>query len=136
MKRLLKVIIALIAVFAVSKMVPYIMGVDAKSVANKALTEQANDLNRQLPRNIDPNTTLTKVEFDGKIWRVHYTLASGAGIDPQQKEKYESNAATQICNGDVKNILKQNVTIEYVYSYTNSSGDQKMRISIPPDKCS
>jgi hypothetical protein len=36
----------------------------------------------------------------------------------------------------MRRILQENITIEFFYTYTDSAGEQKLRISIPPGSCS
>jgi hypothetical protein len=60
----------------------------------------------------------------------------GSPIDPYQQQTYKDFAVKQICGGDMKLILQKKITIEYLYTYTDSAGAQKLRISIPPGSCS
>jgi hypothetical protein len=81
-------------------------------------------------------TTLTRAEFDQDVWRVHLTMDPGAPSMPYQQQTYKDFAVKQICGGDMKLILQKKITIEYLYTYTDSTGAQKLRISIPPGSCS
>jgi hypothetical protein len=81
-------------------------------------------------------TTLTRAEFDQDVWRVHLTMDPRAPSMPYQQQTYKDFAVKQICGGDMKLILQKKITIEYLYTYTDSTGAQKLRISIPPGSCS
>ena len=102
-----------------------------------ALTRLADEMNATLPKKGDRWTTVTRAEFDRDVWRVHLTMEPGAPIDPYQQKQYRDFAVRQICGSEMKEILRRNITIEYLYTYTDSSGEeQKLRISIPPGSCS
>lgn len=105
---------------------------DAKKVALERLAEETN---ATLPKKIDPQTTLTRVEFDRDVWRVSYTLAPSAEIDPYSQKVYKDRAAKEICGSEMRKILLQKITIEFLYTYTDTAGEQKLRISIPPGSC-
>lgn len=135
MKRVLKIIAAVVIVLAIPAIIQKVM-FGSKSDPAKALMDLANETNAGLPKRIDAVTSLTRVEYDRKVWRINYTMDKGAPIDPSQADTYKSYAVKQICAGDMKRILDNKITIEYLYTYTDSSGEQKLRISIPPGSCS
>jgi hypothetical protein len=35
----------------------------------------------------------------------------------------------------MRKILLQKITIEFLYTYTDTAGEQKLRITIPPGSC-
>ena len=137
MKRLLKYAAALVIVLAIPAIIQKVMlGPKQEDAKKTALVNLANEQNATLPKRMDAMTTLTKVEYDQDVWRVHYTMDKGAPIDPFSQKTYRDYAVKQICGGSTKMILEKNITIEYLYSYTSSSGDpEKLRISIPPGSC-
>ena len=133
MKRIFKIIAVIVIVLAIPAIIQKVMF--GKSDPVKVLTKLASETNAGLPKKIDAMTTLTRVEYDRKVWRVNYTMDRDAPIDPSQIDKYKSYAVKQICAGDMKKMLDEKITIEYLYTYTDSSGEQKLRISIPPGSC-
>ena len=134
MKRILKIIAAVVIVLAIPWIIQKVM-FGSKPDPAKALADLANKANAGLPKRIDAITTLTRVEYDRKVWRIHYTMDKGAPIDRSQADMYKSYAVKEICAGDMKRILDSAVTIEYLYTYTDSSGERNLRISIPPGSC-
>lgn len=135
MNRTVKIIAAIVIVLAIPAVIQKVM-FGSKSDPGKVLTKLADETNAGLPRKIDAVTTLTRVEYDQKVWRIHYAMDRGAAIDPGQIDKYRSFAAKQICAGEMKTMLENKITIEYLYTYTDSGGEQKLKVSIPPGSCS
>jgi hypothetical protein len=133
--RVIKILVAIVAVLAVSKGVQYVMVGDDRTNARKALTKAANDANAQLPKKMDDVITMTQVDFDGKIWRMHYSVDPRTTLDVASKDKFQQLALAQVCGGESKRILKQNITIEFVYHHTDSNGAQRMTLSLPPNSC-
>jgi len=134
LKRIFKIIAAIVIVLAIPAIIQKVM-FGSKSDPAEALTKLASETNAGLPKRVDALTTLTRVEYDRKVWRVSYTMDKGAPIDPSQDDKYKNYAVKQICASDMRRMLDNNITIEYLYTYTDSSGQQNMRISIPPGSC-
>ena len=135
MKRVLKIIAAIVIVLAIPAIIQKIMFREKPEAKNAALTQLAADTNATLPKRLDKMTTLKRVEFEQDVWRVHLTMDPGAPIDPYQQATYRDFAVKQICGSDMKMILQQKIGIEYLYTYTDSAGEQKLRIAIPPGSC-
>jgi hypothetical protein len=133
---LLKIIIAVAIVIAVPKFIQKIMLPDRKAELSTQMASIMAEANKGLPRKIDAVTTLTKAEFDNNVYRIHYTMDAGAKVDPSQQQTYKNFAVKQICGSNMKMMLDNKVTIEYLYTFNpDGRGDQKMAISIPPDSC-
>ncbi|WP_137939643.1 hypothetical protein [Chitinivorax sp. B] len=132
--KFVKIVVTIIVIIGVSKLVQKVMlnKYDPKVV----MTQLATEINATLPRQVDPVVTLTKVEFNGKLWQANYTVAKGNVIDLLKKDEIEAQAIQQICAGEMKRVLKENITIEYVIHYTDLQDTaQKQYITIPPNSC-
>ena len=108
---------------------------DKPDAKREALTQLAAQANLGLPKKLDRLTTLTKVEYDRDIWRVSYTLHPSVEVDPYSQKVYKDRALAEICGSDMRRILQEQITIEFYYTYTAPSGEEKLRISIPPGSC-
>ena len=135
MKRVLKYIAAVVIVLVISAIIQKVM-FGSKQDPVDVLANLATEANAGLPRKIDAYTTLTRVEYDRKVWRIHYTMDKGTPIDPREADTYKSYAVKQICASDMKRILDRQVTIEYLYTYTDLTGERNLTVSIPPGSCS
>lgn len=132
MNRAIKIVAAVAIVIAVPKVVQKIMLPDQKSALAAQMKSVVAEANRGLPRKIDSVTTLTKAEFDDNVYRIHYAMDRGANVDPAQQQTYQSLAVRQICGSNMKMILDNRITIEFLYTY---NADQQMTISVPPGSC-
>jgi hypothetical protein len=135
MKRFLKIIGAIVIVLAIPAIIQKVMFRDKPDAKKQALVNLAAEQNASVPKKLDSVTTLTRVEYDDPVWRVHYTLSPAAQIDPYSQAIYRDRAIKEICGGSTRQLLVQKITIEYLYTYTDSAGEQKMRITIPPGSC-
>jgi hypothetical protein len=136
LKRVLKIIAAIVIVLAIPAIIQKVMFREKPEARNAALTQLANETNASLPKKLDAMTTLTRVELEQDIWRVHLTMDPASPIDPYQQQTYKNFAIKQICGSDMKVILQHKIAVEYLYTYTDSAGEQKLRITIPPGSCS
>jgi len=135
MKRFLKIIGAIVIVIAIPAIIQKVMMSGKADENQAALAKMADEFNATLPKKIDRYFTVTRAEIQQDIWRIHITVDPKAPIDPYQQKQYKDFAIQQICGSEMKVILKKKITIEYLYTYTDSAGEQKLRISIPPGSC-
>lgn len=135
MKRILKIIGAIVIVIAIPAIIQKVMMGGKADENQAALAKMADEFNATLPKTIDRYFTVTCAEIERDIWRIHITVDPRAPIDPYQQKQYKDIAVQQICGSEMKVILRKKIAIEYLYTYTDSAGEQKLRISIPPGSC-
>lgn len=136
MNRAIKIVAAVAIVLAVPKIVQKIMLPDPKAAVAAQMNSVVAEANRGLPRKIDSVTTLTKAEFDNNVYRIHYTMDRGANVDPSRQQTYQSLAVKQICGSNMKLILDNRITIEFLYTFNpDGLADQHMTVAVPPGSC-
>jgi hypothetical protein len=135
LNRLVKYLLAIVIVIAVPKLIQKLMFGSKTADPSAAITQLAKDVNATLPKKIDAVTTLTKVELDGSIYRIHYQLDPAQKLDVARKDTYTAAAVAQICGSNMKMMLDNQITIEYLYSFGAANNPQQIAISIPPGSC-
>ncbi len=129
---------AIIILIAVPKIIQRVMFGESKSNIANAMTNLVNETNKDLPKQIDSVTTLTKAEFNTTtfMYRIHYTMKPGYNIKKEELNIIQENAIAQICGGNMKLILDKNITIEYSYTFNpDGAADRETRFTIPPTSC-
>lgn len=134
-KRLFKILGAIAIVLAIPAIIKLVMFRDKPDEKRAMLARLVAETKPTLPKKVDEVTTWTDVEADLDTWRYHYTLSDRAKLDPYSQGTYRKMLVDQVCGSDARKILAQKITIEYVYTYQSSVGEEKMRITIPPGSC-
>jgi hypothetical protein len=135
--KLLKIIVAIAIVVAIPKIIIKVFFTESKSEIAKHMTDLAAKENQGVPKKIDEATTLTKVEFDKDlgVFRTHYTVAPDIYIDQKKEDFIRETTLVRVCGGAVKEILKKNVTIEYLYAFNAGGIVKTVPIVIKLDAC-
>lgn len=94
---------------------------------------QAVKAQMSLPYQIDQATTLVDVTAEPRAIRYHFTL-SGIDTNKITNEFLKNSLNPNICqNKDTKNLLNQDINMEYLYSVENSA--QKYFVSFSKADC-
>ena len=135
MNRVVKIVLAIAILVIVPKLIQRVMFGSPKDKALAALHESIKEVSPTLPKKIDSVTTLMKVEASGDTYRVYYTMDPTVQLDTSKKGSVEQNAKQQIC-GSSKRVLTDNgITVEYVYTFSALSGEEKMSVVVPSGSC-
>ena len=136
MNRAVKIILAIVIVIAVPKVIRAIFFGSRASSPAEAVAQLAQEMNAGLPKKIDAVTTLTKVELDGSVYRIHYTMDPGVVVDPSQRDTYTAVAIKKICSSNMRMILDNQMSIEYLYTFSAAGGsEQELAIPVPLGSC-
>ena len=128
--------LAIVIIIAVPKVIQAIFFGRGNSSPHKVITKLAREMNAELPKKIDAVTTLTKVELEGRVFRINYTMDPGAPIDPSQSDRYAATAIKQICASKMRIILESEISIEYLYTFSAAGGsERKLAVAVPLGSC-
>jgi hypothetical protein len=135
MNRVVKIVLAIAILIIVPKFIQRVAFGTPKDKALAALRETVKEVSPTLPKKIDAVTTLTKVEASGDTYRVYYTMDPSVPYEPSKKGAVEQNAKHLICGSEKKVLADNGINIEYLYTFSGPSGDEKMSVVVPAGSC-
>ena len=136
MNRVVKIVLAIAILVIVPKLIQRVAFGTPHDKALAALRETVKEVSSTLPRKIDAVTTLTKAEVSGDTYRIYYTMDPSVPLDASRRGSVEQNAKQLIC-GSSKRVLADNgINVEYVYTFSGPSGEEKMSVVVPSGSCS
>ncbi|MBI2042479.1 MAG: DUF4190 domain-containing protein [Candidatus Nealsonbacteria bacterium] len=129
--------IGLLATIINASIGAYMGATGQNSITNKTelikQTAQAVKTQISLPYQIDQVTTLVDVTAESGAIRYHYVL-SGVDTSKITNDLLKNSVGSGICqNEDTKNLLNQDINMEYSYSVENSA--QKYFVSFTKTDC-
>ncbi len=107
-----------------------------KEKALAALRQSVQEITPTLPRRIDRVTTLTEAEVSGDTYKVSYSMDPSVQLDPSRKDMVEQAAKQQICRGATRPLIDNGITVEYLYSFSGSKGQETLFVLVPAGSCS
>jgi hypothetical protein len=106
-----------------------------KEKALAALRQTVREVSLTLPKKIDSVTTLTKAEVSGDTYKIYYSMDPGVQLDASRKGIVEQAAKLQICGSAKRILVDSGITVEYEYTFSGPSGQEKMLVSVPSGSC-
>lgn len=100
-----------------------------------ALRQSVQQISPTLPKKIDRVTTLTGVEVNGDTYKVYYSMDPGVQLDASRQGAVEQAAKQQICRGATRNLIDNGISVEYLYTFSGSVGQQTMFVDVPAGSC-
>ena len=106
-----------------------------KEKALAALRQTVQELSPTLPKKIDWVTTLTGAEVRGDTYKVYYSMDPSVHLDANRKDAAEQVAKQKICQSSMRTHIDNGVTVEYVYTFSGSIGEQTLFVYVPAGSC-
>ncbi len=107
-----------------------------KEKALAALRQSVQEISPTLPRRIDRVTTLTEAEVSGDTYKVSYSMDPTVQLDASRKDMVEQAAKQQICRGATRTLIDNGITVDYLYSFSGSKGEETLFVLVPAGSCS
>jgi len=89
-------------------------------------------LNTRLPRKIDDNTTLTKIDFDGTKWQYYYALNIPIPNTEGFSQSMRDALHDSVCADQRTLLSKSNSTVSYIYT---GAGGEEATITFTKSDC-
>jgi uncharacterized membrane protein YhaH (DUF805 family) len=106
-----------------------------KEKALAALRQSVQEISPTLPKKIDRVTTLTGAEVHGDTYKVYYSMDPSVRMDSSRKDFAEQAAKQKICQGATRTLIDNGITVEYLYTFSESSAEQTMFVVVPAGSC-
>jgi uncharacterized membrane protein YhaH (DUF805 family) len=106
-----------------------------KEKALAALRQSVQEISPTLPQKIDRVTTLTGAEVHGDTYKVYYSMDPSVHMDAGRKEFAERAAKQKICQGSTRTLIDNGITVEYLYTFSDSAAEQTMFVVVPAGSC-
>jgi uncharacterized membrane protein YhaH (DUF805 family)/ribosomal protein L37AE/L43A len=106
-----------------------------KEKALAALRQSVQEISSTLPRKIDRVTTLTAAEVHGDTYKVYYSMDPSVHLDASRKDVAEQAAKQKICHSSTRTLIDNGITVEYVYTFSESSAEQTLFVVVPAGSC-
>jgi uncharacterized membrane protein YhaH (DUF805 family)/ribosomal protein L37AE/L43A len=109
-----------------------------QSPKEKALAElrkAVQEISPTLPKKIDRVTTLTEVEVSGDTYKVYYSMDPSVQLDAGRKALVEQAAKQQICRSSMKSVTDNGISVEYLYTFSGSRGQETLFVVVPAGSC-
>jgi uncharacterized membrane protein YhaH (DUF805 family) len=100
-----------------------------------ALRQTVQEISPTLPKQIDRVTTLTGVEVHGDTYKVYYSMDPSVHLDSSRKDVAEQAAKQKICQSSTRTLIDNGITVEYLYTFAGSIGEQTMFVYVPAGGC-
>jgi uncharacterized membrane protein YhaH (DUF805 family) len=106
-----------------------------KEKALAALRQSVQEILPTLPKKIDRVTTLTGAEVRGDTYKVYYSMDPSVHLDASRKDVAEQAAKQKICQSSTRTLIDNGITVEYLYTFSGSIGEQTMLVFVPAGSC-
>lgn len=106
-----------------------------KEKALAALRQSVQEISPTLPKKIDRVTTLTGAEVHGDTYKVYYSMDPSVHMDSSRKDFADQAAKQKICQGSTRTLIDNGITVEYLYTFSESSAEQTMFVVVPAGSC-
>jgi hypothetical protein len=106
-----------------------------KEQALAALRQTVREIQPTLPRKVDRVTTLTGAEVHGDTYKVYYSMDPSIHLDASRKDSAEQAAKQKICQSSTRSLIDAGITVEYLYTFSGSIGEQTLIVFVPPGSC-
>ena len=106
-----------------------------KEKALAGLRQAVQEISPTLPKKIDGVTTLTGVEVHADTYKVYYSMDPSVHVDASRRDVAEQAAKQKICQGSTRTLIDNGITVEYLYTFSGSIGEQTMFVVVPAGSC-
>ena len=106
-----------------------------KEKALAALRQSVQEISPTLPKKIDRVTTLTGAEVHGDTYKVYYSMDPSVHMDTSRKDFAEQAAKQKICQSSTRTLIDNGISVEYLYTFSGSIGEQTMFVFVPAGSC-
>jgi hypothetical protein len=107
-----------------------------KEKALAALRQSVQEISPTLPRKIDQVTTLTEVEVSGETYKVYYSMDPSVQLDASRKGTVEETTKQKICRSSMRSLIDNGITVEYLYTFSGTRGQETVFVLVPAGSCS
>jgi hypothetical protein len=135
MNRVVKIVLAIAILIIVPKFIQKVAFGSPHDKALAVLRDTVKEVSPTLPKKIDSVTTLTKVEASGNTYRIYYTMDPSVQLEASKKSSVEQSAKQQLCGSSKRVLIDNGITVEYVYTFSAPSGEEKMSVVVPSGSC-
>ena len=106
-----------------------------KEKALAALRQSVQEISPTLPKKIDRVTTLTGAEVHGDTYKVYYSMDPSVHLDAGRQDVAEQAAKQKICQSSTRTLIDNGITVEYLYTFSGSTGEQTMFVVVAAGSC-
>jgi hypothetical protein len=136
MNRFLKIVAALAILYFVPKIIQHVMLPRPGTIGNDQVVTMVKEINSKLPKSLGSGTTLRKVEYQASSGlEFFYMLDESAHFDISQKDRVAGGFTTFVCQGPMKEFVKQGIAITFHTTYPDSGETKSFDTPVHAGQC-